>query len=128
MNLEFGRLYIDTNEELPVIERYAGNMYLYRYDLRLEESVEEDETNLKRYSFVEVRLQGYPNRNETIKNLIHQLVSSDDEMKLNNDYNEVMNFEDNPKETDAYKEYMKYLNFRKEIRTKVNVDFDDSGY
>ena len=71
MNLEFGRVTVDTDVQPAVIERYAGNMYLYRYDLKQEEFVEseletEDSSKL-RYSFVEVRLKGYPNRNETIK-------------------------------------------------------------
>lgn len=129
MNLEFGRIYIDTDETPAVIERYAGSMYLYRYDLKLEEPVEtesEDDTPKSRYSFVEVRLKGYPNRNETIKCLLRKLVTLEDELKLINDFNEAV--ENDELNSDDYTNYKKYLEFRKEIKRKVRTDFDNEGY
>lgn len=129
MNLEFGRIYIDTDETPAVIERYAGSMYLYRYDLKLEEPVEtesEDDTHKSRYSFVEVRLKGYPNRNETIKCLLRKLVTLEDELKLINDFNEAV--ENDKLNSDDYTNYKKYLEFRKEIKRNVRTDFDNEGY
>lgn len=129
MNLEFGRIYIDADEAPAVIERYAGSMYLYRYDLKLEEPVEtesEDDTPKSRYSFVEVRLKGYPNRNETIKCLLRKLVTLEDELKLINDFNEAV--ENDELNSDDYTNYKKYLEFRKEIKRNVRTDFDNEGY
>ena len=129
MNLEFGRIYMDADETPAVIERYAGGMYLYRYDLKLEEPVEtesEDDTPKARYSFVEVRLKGYPNRNETIKCLLRKLVTLEDELKLINDFNEAV--ENDDLDSDDYTNYKKYLEFRKEVKRNVRTDFDNEGY
>lgn len=128
MNLQFNRIIIDADEQPAVIERYAGFMYLYRYDLRQEEPIESEteDTPKNRYSFVEVRLKGYPNRNETIKDLIRKLVSLEDELKLVNDFNEA-SLHNEVNSTD-YKDYIKYLEFRREIKQNVRTDFSNAGY
>lgn len=127
MNLEFGRIIIDADTPPATIERYAGYMYIYRYELKQEEPItSEDRLFKNRYSFVEVRLKGYPNRNETVKYLLRQLVSLEDELKLINDYNESI-ITNNTNSTD-YSNYVKYLTFRREVKSKVNEDFTNAGY
>lgn len=128
MNLEFNRVYVDANEMPAVIERYAGNKYLYRYDLRQEEPVqsEENESPMGRYSFVDVRLVGYPNHNETIKYLIRQLISLEDELKLINDYNESVLFEPDSSTSEGYQDYITYLEVRRTIKSKVKTDFSNN--
>lgn len=126
MNLEFGRVTIDADEKPAVIERYAGHMYIYRYDIQHETIESEENEHQNRYSFVEVRLKGFPNRNETVKYLLRQLVTLEDELKLINDYNESI-ITNNTDSTD-YSDYVKYLTFRREVKSKVNNDFTNAGY
>ena len=130
MNLIFDRVYMNADEQPVVLEKIAGNMYLYRYDLREEEPVESDNemfNESRRFSFVEVRLKGCPNKSETIKHLIRRLVTLEDELKLLNDYNEVINLEENASNSEEYENYMRYLEFRKEIKQKVKHDFDNNN-
>lgn len=126
MNLTFARTYIDTNERPEVFERLKGNMYLYRYDIQQEESIKDEETKetVNRYSFVTVQLKGYPNSNEVIKYLIRLIVSLEDELKLINDYNESLLFNESAEDS----EYVQYLTLRRELKTKVINDFNNNKY
>lgn len=128
MNLKFNRLYIDSNCNLDIIERIPSNYYIYKYDLREESEDEFQSSPNKKYSYVEVKLKGFPNYNETIKALLRMLVSLEDELKLINDYNEALEFEYEYKDTKEYKNYIEYISFRKEIKDKVKQDFTNNGY
>lgn len=130
MNLAFDRVVKDYVTPPAVLERNKGNMYLYRYDI-IEVPYEPSNDNMepthegKRYSFVEVLLPGYPNKNEVIKYLIRQLVSLEDELKIINDYNEVIHLDENYLNSDEYTTYIEYLRIRHEIKSKVNTDFNN---
>lgn len=125
----------------PVIERIAGFTYIYRYDIQQEDPVSrkdvmggedsensEDEEPIPQYSFVSVTLKGYPSRQQTIKALLKQMYSIEDELKIINDYNEVMALSEDPTSTDEYNTYIDYLTVRRAIKIKVNDDFTNNGY
>lgn len=122
MNLVFNKTIITSKEIPTVIERRKDNTCLYKYDLQ---EIATDTEELK-YSYVPVVLKGYPNRNEAIKGLLRKLVTLEDELKLINDFNEAV--ENDELKSPEYTEYIKYLEFRKEIKQKVKTDFTNAGY
>lgn len=131
MNLILDRTIYTSVEKPAIIERNKDHTYAYRYDLKEEAKKDtEDEMTSEiegtKYSYVSVLLKGYPNRNETIKYLLRKLVSLEDELKLVNDYNEAVKFEDF--DSEEYKSYIDYLTLRKTIKTKVKEDFKNAGY
>ncbi len=130
MNLSFDRVIKDYVTPPAVLERNKGNMYLYRYDIVEASSTEPSDDDIPvpegtKYSFVEVLLPGYPNKNEVIKYLIRKLVSLEDELKIINDYNEVLHLDPDYVNSEEYKTYMEYLRVRHEIKSKLKTDFDN---
>ena len=131
MDLMFNRTIVSDTTVPEILERRKDNTYLYRYDLQeivKEESTSEEESSIPStdehtYSYVSVMLNGYPNRGEVIKYLIRQLVTLEDELKIINDYNEVVKLVKNYTKTEEYKTYMDYLTIRHEIKSKVSEDF-----
>lgn len=129
MNLIFNRTVVSSTTPLDILERRVDNTYLYRYDLQdiPQEESGDSETRLipegNKYSYVSIMLNGYPNKNEVIKYLIRQLLTTEDELKIINDYNEVVNLVPEYESTDEYKTYMDYLTVRHEIKSKVSKDF-----
>ena len=129
MDLIFNRTVVNSPTPLDVLERRVDNTYLYRYDLQEIPQEKSDDTKMSPipegniYSYVSVMLNGYPNKNEVIKHLIRQLLSEEDELKIINDYNEVVSLVPEYESTDEYRTYMNYLTIRHEIKSKVNEDF-----
>ena len=129
MNLIFNRTVVNSLTPLDILERRADNTYLYRYDLHEIPQEESDDSETRpiqegnTYSYVSVMLNGYPNKSEVIKYLIRQLLTEEDELKIINDYNEVVNLVSGFENTDEYKTYMNYLTIRHEIKSKVSEDF-----
>lgn len=128
MNFNLSRTSLDFKP--PVIERIKGMHYIYRYDIQEEEvpSMRDENKTEKRYSFVEVPLAGYPNRRQVVKVLLKQLITMEDELNILNDYNEVVNLEENYKETEEYKVYMQYIILRHTIKNKVKEDFNHYNF
>ena len=129
MNLIFNRTVVSSTTPLDILERRVDNTYLYKYDLQEIPQEESDDSETRpiqegnTYSYVSVMLNGYPNKSEVIKYLIRQLLTEEDELKIINDYNEVINLVPEYESTDEYKTYMDYLTVRHEIKSKVNEDF-----
>lgn len=129
MDLIFNRTVVNSPTPLDVLERRVDNTYLYRYDLQEIPQEKSDDTEMSpipegnTYSYVSVMRNGYPNKNEVIKYLIRQLLTTEDELKIINDYNEVVSLVPEYESTEEYRTYMDYLTIRHEIKSKVNEDF-----
>lgn len=129
MDLIFNRTVVNSPTPLDVLERRVDNTYLYRYDLQEIPREKSDDSEMSpipegnTYSYVSVMLNGYPNKNEVIKYLIRQLLTTEDELKIINDYNEVVSLAPEYESTEEYRTYMDYLTIRHEIKSKVNEDF-----
>ena len=129
MNLIFNRTVVSNSTPLEILERRVDNTYLYRYDLQEIPQEKHDDSETRpipegnTYSYVSVMLNGYPNKNEVIKYLIRQLLTTEDELKIINDYNEVVSLVPEYENTEEYRTYMDYLTIRHEIKSKVSEDF-----
>ena len=129
MNLIFNRTIVSSYTPLEILERRVDNTYLYRYDLQEIPQERSDDSETRpipegnTYSYVSVMLNGYPNKNEVIKYLIRQLLTAEDELKIINDYNEVVSLVPEYESTEEYRTYMHYLTLRHEIKSKVSEDF-----
>lgn len=103
----------------PNSVEFLGNGYYY-YNFDIQESLEFNPETKKEepiYSFIQVRIFGSPNYKDSVKHVIRQYVSQEEEFDLINSYNQsnLLGVKDT--------KYQNYLELLNNIKEKIKVDF-----
>lgn len=108
------------------IQKLGNGTYYYNYDIKEIEVISDESTELEKkietqYNFIQVYLVGQPDYKKCIQAVIRSYLSTEDELSLINKYNKHLMglIED----SDAYNNYLEYVNLVSKIQTKVKEDF-----
>lgn len=121
---------IKTEEKPEVFLDLNNGYWYYRFDIQestetkeiqLPDSEEISQAESPMYSYINIYMYGKPTEDKCFNLVLEKFISQNEQLKFINDYN---NYILGLTSEYDYIEYMKYLTLVKEIREKINMDFN----